>query len=108
MPTFLLISFSAPANGGCELHCFQLKVENTLEGTTSLFRIMPHCNEYKLEGLRPGGSYRLCLRADNNVGEGPFSNWTKVVRLPKDKTEIAERKMQNFWSDFADTPLRLW
>ena len=57
---------------------------------------MPHSNEYKIEGLKPGASYKMCIRADNSVGEGEFSNWTKVVKLPKDKTEIAEKKLQKF------------
>jgi hypothetical protein len=47
-------------------------------------RVMPHFNQFKVESLKAGGSYRVCVRADNNVGEGPFSPWTKVYTLPKD------------------------
>ena len=45
---------------------------------------MPHLNQYKIENLNAGGSYRACIRADNHVGEGPFSPWTKVFMLPND------------------------
>lgn len=94
MPTFILIAFSHPSCGGAPIINFTLNLEDVTEGVTKGIRIMAHCNEFKLEGLKPGASYRMCIRADNNVGEGEFSNWTKVVRLPKDKTEIAERKLQ--------------
>ena len=45
---------------------------------------MPHYTEHKIESLNTGGSYRVCVRADNDVGEGPFSPWTKVYTLPAD------------------------
>jgi hypothetical protein len=94
MPTFILINFYHPSNGGSPILNFTLNLENVNEGTTKAIRIMPHSSEFKIEGLKPGASYRMCIRADNHVGEGDFSNWTNVVRLPKDKTEIAERKQQ--------------
>ncbi len=48
-------------------------------------RVMPHMSDYKIENLKAGGSYRVCVRADNDVGEGPFSTWTKIYTLPKDE-----------------------
>jgi hypothetical protein len=36
----------------------------------------------EFESLVPGGTYRVSIRADNGVGEGPFSIWTKVLTLP--------------------------
>ncbi len=47
-------------------------------------RVLPHFSESKIDGLNPGGSYRVCIRADNIVGEGEFSPWTKVFTLPKE------------------------
>jgi hypothetical protein len=53
---------------------------------------MAHFTDFKIESLRTGGSYRVCVRADNAVGEGEYSPWTKVYTLPKDNDYGKKKK----------------
>lgn len=90
MQSHLVMGFQQPTNGGNAIINFMLKFEcmdrDSVTGltTTQLLRVMAHFSDYKIDSLKAGGSYRVCVRADNEVGEGPFSTWTKVYTLPKD------------------------
>jgi hypothetical protein len=83
MPTHILVGFETPVNCGNSITAYIIQIEDIDLAKVDAARVLPYTNEHKIEHLRPGGKYRLCIRADNKVGQGEYSNWTKTVTLPK-------------------------
>lgn len=92
MPSYVNLSFIHPPNGGDDILFFIIKLENVDQNTTQLFRVLPHATEHRIESLLPGGKYKVCIVAQNNIGEGDYSNWTQIVTLPKDIHELMNPK----------------
>jgi hypothetical protein len=89
MPTYVNLSFIPPPNGGDEILFFIVKLENLETQTCQMFRVMAHATEHRIESLSPGGKYKACIFAENCVGNGEPSNWTQVIKLPKDILELS-------------------
>lgn len=79
-----MIQFEHPSHGGEPIKSFLCELKDVNHGDIQRIRISPHKSEHKLEGLNPGGSYQVCIRAENAIGLGMSSNWSKVVVLPKE------------------------
>jgi hypothetical protein len=88
MPSYVNLSFHHPLNGGDEIIFYLIKLENVESNTTQLFRVMSHATEHRIESLNPGGKYKVCILAQNQIGEGEYSNWTQVITLPRDIHEV--------------------
>ncbi len=86
------ISFIHPPNGGDEIIFYLIKLEAIDTNTSQLFRVLPHATEHRIESLNPGGKYKVCILAQNQIGDGEFSNWTNIVTLPKDIREVTLQK----------------
>ena len=88
MPTYINISFIHPPNGGDEIVFYIVKLESVDSNSVQMFRVLPHATEHRIESLNPGGKYKLCIMAQNQIGDSEFSNWTQVITLPKDIHEV--------------------
>jgi hypothetical protein len=92
MPTYIVFGFDHPVNGGSDINCFVIQFEDVDMHKTDMIRVLPYTNEHKIEHLRPGAKYRACIRADNKVGSGEYSNWTKVISLPVNFDSVGKKK----------------
>jgi len=83
----MVVEVTVPYEGGAAVRFFQIEYMDLDDSNTVKLRLSRNALDedktvqYRLEHLRPGGSFIVRCCAESSVGPGPFSPWTKEIEL---------------------------
>ncbi|RYH20344.1 hypothetical protein EON65_23735 [archaeon] len=86
-PKYMVLDVTVPSEGGApvrffHIECMDLDDSNTLKLRYSRNALdLDTAVQYRIENLRPGGSYLVRCCAESSVGTGAFSPWSKEIEL---------------------------
>lgn len=84
---YLTLTFLLPHEGGSPIRVFTLEVMDLDENETRVVKHTRNASDeeatvrVRVPNLRPGGSFIYRVRAESEVGLGPFSDWSKECKL---------------------------
>ena len=84
---FVTLMVSVPSAGGAAIKMFTVEIIDLDENDTRIVKHSRNASDQersimiRVPNLKPGGSFIFRVRAESEVGWGPFSEWTKEIKL---------------------------
>lgn len=86
---FVMLEVGIPSESGAPIKQFILEAMSLDDNSTQVCKFTRNESDkpltkvkYRIQGLKGGDSYVFRGRAESEVGLGPFSSWTKEVKIP--------------------------
>lgn len=89
---FVMLELCIPAEGGAPMKQFIVEAMSLDDNSTLVSKFTRNESDkpmtkvkHRIQGLKSGESYVFRSRAESEVGLGPFSGWTKEVKIPEEE-----------------------
>jgi len=83
--SYVVLQIDVPPAGGGPIEHFliDIKASDKNEIETRLFKFIDGKNEFRISGLKAESAVQFRSKAANRIGEGPSTEWTGELKLPK-------------------------
>jgi hypothetical protein len=84
---YITLSFPMPSEGGAPIRVFTLEVMDLDDNETRVVKHTRNASDeesvvrVRVPSLKPGGSFIFRVRAESEVGLGPYSEWSPEAKL---------------------------
>ena len=81
----MLLTWKPPKeDGGSKIQTYHIKMKQDDDDWVEIAKVKSYDKDYKVEGLKPGTSYKFAVTAENEVGQGQPVETTSAI-VPKRK-----------------------